>query len=150
MWDDFSPFIAGTGPSSTVLDADLNQNNILDRTLANSVRVDWTFSGGGQGFLDATNFTVSLYADPVGPGANVMVGSAQVDGTNYVPVPPGTRQYSQAIPIAPNSLAAGAYRLTALVTNAMKQPPAPPPPPPPLTAIAGFVDGPIIQAREHV
>jgi hypothetical protein len=129
MWDDFSPFITGTGPTSTVLDADLNPNNILDGTLANSVRVDWAFSGPGAMFLGPTTFTASLYADPVGPGANVLVGSVAV---------PGSGPYTASIPVAPGSLAAGAYRLTALVTNALGATPTP---------IAGFVDGPIIQVR---
>jgi hypothetical protein len=142
MWDDFSPFITGTGPTSTVLDADLNPNNILDQTLGGSVRVDWSFSGQGANLLDGTNFTVSVYADPVGLDPKVLVGSAQVDGLSGQN-PPGSGKYRCDIPIAPNSLALDAYRLTTLVMNAMKQPPQP-------TAIAGFVDGPVIQVREHV
>jgi hypothetical protein len=133
MWDDFSPFIHGDGPTSTVLDPDLNPNNILERGKGGTVRVDWAISGPGANLLAGTQFVVSLYADPVGPNPNVMVGSANA---------PGAGPYTASISIAPNSLNPDAYRLTALVThlNAVGQP----------TNLAGFVDGPIIQVRQEV
>jgi hypothetical protein len=52
MWDDFQPFLVGSGPTSTVLDPDLNPNNILEAALGGSVKVDWSFAGPLTVFCD--------------------------------------------------------------------------------------------------
>lgn len=128
MWDDFTPFITGTGPTAIVLDPDGTPNNILDVALGGSVQVNWSFGGGGTVLLGPTTFTVNVYADPVGLGANALVGSALVAGSG---------PYTATMPISP-PLAVGAYRLTTLITCTLGAFSVP---------IAGFVDGPIIQVR---
>jgi hypothetical protein len=142
MWDDFGTFLAGVGPTATVLDPDGTPNNILSFAQGGSVQVDWSFSGAGTPILSALTFTVSLYADPVGPGANTLVGTpSSVLGTATLPSPPNPPfSYSAPIPIVPSSLAVGAYRLTTLITTVVTATGASMP-------IAGFVDGPIIQVR---
>ena len=137
MWDDIPGFLVGTGPTATVLDPDGTPNTILDVLKGGSVRVNFAFAGGLTGILADLEFTVTLYADPVGPAPNVIVG------THLVKNDPGP-SYSVTIPIAANSLAADAYRLTTLVTTVIQRPAPLPPAPVP---IAGFVDGPIIQVR---
>jgi hypothetical protein len=138
MWDDLSPFLVGTGPTATVLDPDGTPNNILDAPQGGSVQVDWSFNGASSGILPLLTFTVALYADPVGPGTNVVAGSATVGpgnpGPNYsVNIPLVTNN-----PAAPNFLAPDAYRLTTLITTVLGGS---------SFNIAGFVDGPIIQVR---
>ncbi len=143
MWDDFSPFLAGTGPTATVLDPDGTPNHILDFPMGGSVQVDWSFSGMATNILPALRFAVSLYADPVGPGANTLVGGAPVTvlGSATLPSPPNPPwSYRATIPIAPSSLPVGAYRLTTLITTVVTATNGSVP-------IAGFIDGPIIQVR---
>jgi len=137
MWDDLAPGITGAGPTATVQDPDGTPNNILDVTVGGSVVVDWSFQGVGIALLDLAEFTVELYADPVGPASNVLVGTAVVPGTITVP-PTGPNPYTATIPIPAGFLAVGAYRLTTLITCSEGGFSAP---------IAGFVDGPIIQVR---
>lgn len=132
MWDDLSPFLVGTGPASTVLDPDGTPNNILDAPLGGSVKVDWSFAGPVSWVLGSLRFTVTLYADPVGPGANMVVGSPTVTG-------PGPN-YTVTIPVPGGSLTPDAYRLTTLITAVFIPTGA-------QTNIAGFIDGPIIQVR---
>lgn len=143
MWDDLSPYLVATGPTSTVLDPDGTSNHILDFPKGGSVQVDWSLSGGLVGIAVALEFTVSLYADPVGPGSNSLVGGAPIVVTAPLPAPPAWH-YRATFTIAPSSLPVGAYRLTALITTVIK---LPPPSLPVQMPIAGFVDGPIIQVR---
>lgn len=139
MWDDLAPGIAGAGPTHTVTDPDGTPNNILDVTLGGTVTIDWSFSGPAIGLLDLAEFSVQLWADPVGLGSNTLVGGAAivVPGTVTV-VPPAAQSYEAVITIAPNELPVGAYRLTTLITcdeGGISVP------------IAGFVEGPILQVR---
>jgi hypothetical protein len=101
--------------------------------LGGSVQVDWSFSGAASALLSDIQFTVTVYADPVGPGSNTVVGSpVNVTGTGPA--------YTMIIPIAPNSLAPNVYRLTTVITTIELSAGSSLP-------IAGFVDGPIIQVR---
>jgi hypothetical protein len=138
--DDFTPFLVGVGPASTVVDPDGTPNNILTFGVGGSVNVDWSFTGSAAPILAGLNFSVSLYADPVGLPPNVVIDSPQiVDGAAPLPSPPNlANAYQATFTIAPGSLAVGAYRLTALLTTTEKTTGASVP-------IAGFVDGPIIQ-----
>lgn len=138
MWDDLTPYLVGTGPAVIVLDNDQTPNNIINAPLGGSVQVDWSFNGPSSGILPQLTFTVTVYADPVGPGTNVVAGSATVGpndpGPNYtvnIPLETGN-------PAAPNFLAPDAYRLTTLITTVLGGV---------SFNIAGFVDGPIIQVR---
>jgi hypothetical protein len=137
MWDDFQPFLVGSGPTSTVLDPDLNPNNILEAALGGSVRVDWSFAGPLTVFLPLTTFTVNIYAESVGPGPELMVGSVPVSGaappTATVPIPAGS------LP-AQGPGVSGVYKLTAVITNFITSSGVP-------TPLAGFVEGPIVQVR---
>lgn len=112
-------------------------NNILDVLQGGSVQVDWSFSGPGTGLLNLAEFTVQLFADPVGPAPNLQVGAVTVPGTINA-FPPAATSYTAAIAIPPGVLAVGAYRLTTLITSDEGGVSLP---------IAGFVDGPIIQVR---
>jgi hypothetical protein len=138
-WDDFAPFLVGTGPDVTVQDPDLNPNNILDETLGGSVKVDWSFSGVLSFLVPLTTFTVSLYAESMGPGPEIIVGS--------VPVP-GTGPLTATIPITPGTLpgpgpgVSGVYKLTVVITNTVTGSTT-------ITPLAGFVEGPMIQMRHH-
>jgi hypothetical protein len=137
MWDDFQPFLVGSGPTSTVLDPDLNPNNILEAALGGSVKVDWSFAGPLTVFLPLTTFTVSIYAESVGPGPEQMVGSVPVSGaappTATVSIPAGSLP-AQAPGVS------GVYKLTAVITNVITSSGVP-------TPLAGFVEGPIVQMR---
>ncbi len=130
MWDDLTPFLVGAGPTATVLDPDGTPNNILDTALGGSVQVDWSFTGTASAFLPAITFTVSLFADPVGPGANLQLGAVPVTGAGPA--------FTTTIPVT--GLAPDAYRLTTLITAVVTATGGSLP-------IAGFVDGPIIQVR---
>jgi hypothetical protein len=140
MWDDSgNSFLVGAGPTTTVLDPDGTPNNIIDITLGATVEVNWSFSGPGTGALNLAQFTVTLVADPVlpPPPENTIIGTLVVPGTVTV-TPPGSTPYNAAFAIAPNQLPVGAYRLTTLITcdeGGVS------------VAVAGFVDGPIIQVR---
>jgi hypothetical protein len=133
MWDDLSPFLVGSGPTATVLDPDGTPNNILDTLRGGSVRVGWSFSGSASAFLAAMRFTVTLYADPVGPAPNIVVGTVAVGPGNPGPA------YQVTIPVPPG-YAPDAYRLTTLITTVLA-------PTGQSLPIAGFIDGPIIQVR---
>ncbi len=132
-WDDLGSFLSGTGPSTIVHDYDGTPNTILDVLQGGDIEVDWSFAGPANAYLAVTQFTVSVYADPVSPANNkTEVGTTTVTG-------PGP-SYSVTIPIAANSLAPDAYRLTTLITAVVG-------PTGGALPIAGFVDGPIIQVR---
>jgi hypothetical protein len=139
-WDDFGAFLHGTGPTNTVLDPDLNPNNILQENLGGSCRVDWSFTGPATPFLDPTTFTVSLYAEAIGPGPDMLVGSVNVPGSAHTP----PWNYTTNVAIPPNSLpatgpnASGVYRLTTVITNSIGGQ---------RDQLAGFVDGPVIEMR---
>ncbi len=131
MWDDSGNFfLVGAGPTATVLDPDNTPNNILDVLQGGSFQVNWSFSGPGAPLLTLAEFTVQLFADPVGPAPNIEVGQVVVPGS---PAP-----YQATIAIPPGLLAIGAYRLTTLITSTEGGVSTP---------VAGFVDGPIIQVR---
>jgi hypothetical protein len=140
-WDDFAPFLVGSGPTSTVLDPDANPNTILEENRGGSVKVDWSFTGIATSFLAGTTFTVSVYAESIGGGPEKLVGSP-------VDVPGGAGPLTATVVIPPGSLPAdtppdisGVYELTAVITHrGCSRPPAP-------TALSGFVHGPIIQVR---
>jgi hypothetical protein len=141
MWDDFGAALTGAGPTSTVQDPDGTPNNIIDKNLGATVQVGWSFTGSGAASLPPLfTFTVTLYADPVGPGGNVTLGPNTVAGTATLPSPPNPPySYSTSIAI-PTTFATGAYRLTAVITAATTVGGVSVP-------LAGFVDGPIIQVR---
>ena len=138
MWDDLGTVLTGAGPTATVQDPDGTPNNILDVADGGAVEVAWSFKGTALGFLDLAEFTVQLWADPVGLGTNHLVGQVLVAGTLAPVTPPGPKGYAANIAIAPNSLAIGAYRLTTLITCTNGGVSVP---------VAGFVDGLIIQVR---
>ncbi len=131
-FDDIPGFLDGTGPSTTVLDNDNTPNNILDATLGGSVQVDWSFSGSLSAILGDVEFTATLVADPVSTNPKLVLGSISVIDASG--------NYSVSFPIAANSLAPDAYRLTAVITSIEVSSGGSLP-------IAGFVDGPIIQVR---
>jgi hypothetical protein len=132
MWDDIPGFLNGTDPVATVLDPDGTPNNILDAALGGSVDVTWTFSGLLSAILGDVQFTATLVADPVSTDPKLVLGSTAVidAGGNY----------DVNFPIAANSLAPDAYRLTTVITTIEVSSGGSLP-------IAGFVDGPIIQVR---
>ncbi len=136
MWDDMTPYIVGdpASPVVTVFDADSNPNNILDATLGGSVEVDWSFTvQPSYGWILPTlQFTASVYVDAINILDNHLLGASNPAA--------GSGPFSVTIPIAANSLAAGAYRLTTLVTAVDIATGNP-------TGFAGFSDGPIIQVR---
>jgi hypothetical protein len=139
MWDDLAPVIVGAGPTHTVTDPDGTPNNILDVTLGGSITINWSFSGTAIGLLDLAEFSVQVWADPVGLGTNTLVGGAPVTVPGTVTVtPPASQGYQAVITIAPGSLPVGAYRLTTLITCSEGGVSVP---------IAGFVEGPILQVR---
>ncbi len=147
-WDDFGNFLHGTGPTNTVLDPDLNPNNILQENLGGTCQMDWSFTGSATQFLEQTTFTVNLYAESIGPGPDVQVGpSVIVPGSAHTP--PGLNapppwNYTANVAIPPNSLpatgpnASGVYRLTTVITNSIGGQ---------RDQLAGFVDGPVIEMR---
>lgn len=142
-WDDSgNAFLHGTGPMTTVMDPDGTPNNILQENLGGSVKVDWGFSGAGRFFLGPTQFTVNLYAESVGPGPETLVGTVNIAGTAHTAGP--TWNYTATVTIPPGSLpangptASGVYRLTVLVNNSIGGV---------RDAVAGFVEGPIIEMR---
>ena len=140
-WDDSgNAFLHGTGPTLAVLDPDGTPNTVLDEPIGGSCVVGWSFTGPGAALLNATSFTVDLYAGAIGPGPDKLVGNANVAGSNHTPA----GAYSATIAIPPGSLPAngpnvsGVYRLTAVVTNSVAGV---------RDAISGFVDGPVIEMR---
>jgi hypothetical protein len=142
-WDDSgNTFLHGTGPTTTVIDPDGTPNNILQENLGGSVKVDWGFSGFGRVFLTPTQFTVSLYAESIGPGPEKLVGSVPVAGSAHTPGP--TWNFTGTVVIPAGSLPAngpgvsGVYRLTAIVANSIGGV---------RDSLAGFVEGPIIEMR---
>ena len=142
-WDDSgNAFLHGTGPTTTVIDPDGTPNNILQEDIGGSVRVEWGFSGAGRFFLNATVFTVSLYAESIGPGPERLVGTVPVLGSSHTGGP--TFNYSRDIAIQANSLPAngpgisGVYRLTVVIANSIGGV---------RDQLAGFVEGPVIEMR---
>jgi hypothetical protein len=143
-WDDSgNAFLQGSGPTTTVIDPDGTPNNILQENIGGSVRVNWGFSGPGRFFLTPTQFTVSLYAESIGPGPERLVGSVIVAGSNHTPGP--IWNFTGTVVVPPNSLpaangpvASGVYRLTVIVTNSIGGV---------RDALAGFVEGPVIEMR---
>jgi len=138
MWDDSGNFfLVGAGPTATVLDPDNTPNNVLDVLQGGSFQVNWSFSGPATPLLALAEFLVQLYADPVGPETNQLIGEVVVPGA-------GAGPYETIIPIptstspTPGILGVGAYRLTTLITSTEGGVSTP---------VAGFVDGPIIQVR---
>jgi hypothetical protein len=137
-WDDFAPFLVGSGPTNTVLDPDANPNTILEENLGGSVKVDWGFTGIATSFLPGTTFTVSVYAESIGGGPEKRVGSP----VNV----PGAGPLTATVVISPGELPAdappdisGVYKLTTVITHRGCAG-AP-------TALSAFVDGPVIQMR---
>jgi len=147
-WDDSgNAWLKGTDPTISVVDPDGTPNNILQKDLANSCTVSWSFTGGGSAFLNPSTFTVDLYAESIGPGPERRLGSVSVSGAS-----PG-HNYTVTIPIPPNSLladgegglgipvppgASGVYKLVAVINNAVGGA---------RDKLAGFAEGPIIEIR---
>lgn len=140
MWDDFAPYLVGDGPTVTVLDPDLNPNNILDSAQGGSVKVDWSFSGVLAGFVPIVTFTVNVYAESMGPGPEVTVGTQVV--SPGAPLTATIAITSGQLP-AGGATSSGVYRLTTVITSSIVFPGVPTIQLP----LAAFVDGPTIQMR---
>jgi hypothetical protein len=141
---EFPPPLAGAGPTVTVLDpAGGPPSTIIDTDDPFLVRVDWSVDLPAAALLGG-QWLVRVYAESIGPGQEVQIGTQAVSvgaGT----AGPTSIAYRANIPVAAGTLQAesgassGVYTIVAVVThNGFLGP----------TVLAGFEQGPVIQMRE--
>jgi hypothetical protein len=137
-WDDLSPFLVGSGPTSTVLDPGANANTIIEHSKGGKITTDWSFSGLLTSLLPNMQFNVNVYSESIGEGPEGLVGSVSVAGTAVPPpaevqIPPSSTQLPP-----PGPGVSGVYKLTTVVTSTLLGNPFP---------VAGYAEGPIVQVR---
>jgi len=136
-----APFVVlnGTIDSQLIDGSSMIPTNILDRTVANGVNVQWHLSGLNAHLYLADTFTLTAYLETASGGANqsfsttVLGSSGIASGTGY------NRQLDFPFPAAPaksinipaNSVATGVYRVTVVLSESIVNAPV---------RIAGFVD----------
>jgi hypothetical protein len=137
-WDDLNPFLVGSGPTSTVLDPGANANTIIEHPLGATVTTDWSFTGLLTILLPNMQFAVSVYAESIGEGPEVLVGTVSVAGTAVPPPAQVAIAPASTLLLPPGPGISGVYKLTTVVTSTLLGTPFP---------VAGFVEGPIVQVR---
>lgn len=142
-WDDLGTgLLEGTGPDVMVIDSDGNPNHILDTDLENKVQVDWSFSGSFWPGLFETvlAFKVSVYAESIGPGPELRLGSVDVAPgqplTATISIPAGKLPSAGPTDTDPS----GVYRLTTVISTTISGA---------RTPVEGFHEGPTVEMRKQ-
>jgi hypothetical protein len=129
-----------SGPTVEVYNAAGNVDRVLDTGESFSIQIDWAISGGSAPLLAGT-WTVRAFAESVGPGPEVLLGTASValagplsfSATIPIPAPAGNQLPSGPPPIS------GVYKIVTVITHTNAFGAA--------TEMAGFEEGPVIQMR---
>ncbi|NUR96432.1 MAG: hypothetical protein HOV67_14380 [Kribbellaceae bacterium] len=133
------PGLDGSVTAVAIIDHDGNPNRVLDDQFPFDVTVDWTVQPPATAALLDGKWTVKAYAESMGPGPEVPIGSRTVPangGPAYaakITVPAGTLLPDKG----PDS---GVYKLVVVITyrNALNV----------LTEMAAFREGPTFLLRE--
>jgi hypothetical protein len=141
---EFPPPLTGAGPNVSVLDpAGGPPSSIIDTGDPFLVRVEWSVDLPAASLLGG-QWLVRCYAESIGPGQEVQIGTQAINVAAGTPGP-GAIAYTANIPVAAGTLQAesnvssGVYTIVAVVThNGFLGP----------TVLAGFDQGPVIQMRE--
>jgi hypothetical protein len=122
-----------------IIDPDGNPNRVLDDQFPFDVTVDWTVSPPATAAVLDGEWTVNAYAESMGPGPEVLIGTSTVPAT-------GVQAYSATMNVPAGTLTAdvppdssGVYKLVIVITyrNDLGV----------LTELAGFSDGPLFMLR---
>lgn len=135
------PGLAGDIGAVILIDNTPPTNNVLDADQPFQVRISWTVSPSVVATVLDGTWTVDLYAESMGPGNEVKVGSVNVAAT-------GVQNYSGTITVAPGALRAesdpppnsGVYKLVEVLTYRNRLGTK--------TEIAAFSEGPTMLLRE--
>jgi hypothetical protein len=145
---DPQPFVGGVG------------NHVIDPSKSFDLKVEWEVFGQLEpiwvGSLD-DNWDVSVYAESLGGGPEILIANAQVPKASVLPctvngAQPNCAKYSTTLTVAPNTLPehdpnsnqSGIYKLAAAVFLNSSIVPSPGSPG---FDLIGFSEGPIIQAE---
>jgi hypothetical protein len=117
-----------------VIDTDGDPSLVLDVNFPFTFQLDWTLKGSLPPLINGF-FHVDAYAESMGPGPEIQLGS--YDGPVSIPSTPYVLRTSISVPASTITSLRGAYKLTAVLThrNAMNIP----------TQMAGFYEGPMVQ-----
>jgi hypothetical protein len=133
------PALDGAITAVTIIDRDGNPNKVIDDDLPFDVKVDWTVTPGITATLLDGSWTVKAYAESMGPGPEVGIGSVVVPANGGV-------AYSATITVPVSTLPSdvppdsGVYKLVVVITYRTNNNV--------LTEIAAFSEGPMFLLRE--
>ncbi len=133
------PGLNGAVTGVILRDYDGNPNKVIDSQFPFDVKVEWNVGPANTATLLDGTWTVKAYAESMGPGPEVLIGSAAVPAnggliyTTTISVPSGTLP-----PDAPP--ASGVYKLVVVITYRNQRRV--------LTEIAAFSEGPLFMLRE--
>lgn len=132
------PALDGAVTAVAIIDHDGNPNRVIDDQLPFDVTINWTVQPPATAALLDGQWTVKVYAESMGPGPEVLIGTAVVaanGGPAYsasINVPAGTLPSD----VPPDS---GVYKLVVVITyrNTLNV----------LTEMAAFSEGPMFLLR---
>ncbi|WP_329476578.1 hypothetical protein OG558_36205 [Kribbella sp. NBC_01510] len=132
------PALDGAVTAVAIIDHDGNPNRVIDDQLPFDVTIDWTVQPPATAALLDGNWTVKVYAESMGPGPEVLIGTAVVAAT-------GGPAYSASINVPAGTLPSdvppdsGVYKLVVVITyrNTLNV----------LTEMAAFSEGPMFLLR---
>lgn len=114
-------------------------NTVLVRTAPFHIQVDWSVEGLVSPMLGG-DFTVEAFAESIGPGPEVSLGSINEPVANSPadPLNNNRRSYTRQITVPANTLDVSAYKIVVLLTHTNGV----------ATALAGLAEAPLIQITE--
>jgi hypothetical protein len=131
--------LEGSVTAVAIIDHDGNPNRVLDDEFPFDVTINWTVEPPATAVLLDGNWTVKAYAESMGPGPEVLIGSKVVPAN-------GGPAYAATITVPANTLPpdkapdSGVYKLVVVITyrTALNV----------LTEMAAFSEGPTFLLRE--
>ena len=132
------PALDGAVTAVAIIDHDGNPNRVIDDQLPFDVTINWTVQPPATAALLDGQWTVKVYAESMGPGPELLIGTAVVAAT-------GGPAYSASINVPAGTLPSdvppdsGVYKLVVVITyrNTLNV----------LTEMAAFSEGPMFLLR---
>ena len=109
------PGLDGAVTAVAIIDHDGNPNRVIDDQLPFDVTINWTVQPPATAALLDGQWTVKVYAESMGPGPEVLIGTAVVAAT-------GGPAYSASINVPAGTLPSdvppdsGVYKLVVVIT----------------------------------
>ena len=132
------PALDGAVTAVAIIDHDGNPNRVIDDQLPFDVTINWTVQPPSTAALLDGQWTVKVYAESMGPGPEVLIGTAVVAAT-------GGPAYSASINVPAGTLPSdvppdsGVYKLVVVITYRTRLNV--------LTEMAAFSEGPMFLLR---